>query len=204
MIHNNPVLILNKNEFAVGVRPLFRAMVKFAAGQYKALDITYPIVDGKPDYESCEYYNLVDFNEWLTLPIREYDNWITTPKTQIRMPTIMVAINYKDIPKHKLSLTKRAIWERDRGICQVTGKPLSYKNGSIDHIIPKDRGGKNTWENVALMDLRLNNKKGNKTLEEMGWKLIKKPSRPNQIPVAFKIKAEHPSWKMFLPNERND
>jgi 5-methylcytosine-specific restriction endonuclease McrA len=201
MIENDLVLVLNRSWQAIGVKPLHKAIKGLAAGTHKAVDMEFPIVDGQPDYSEYIKCDAIDWADWVHLPIQSYDSWITTPKVQIRFPTVVITKNYDKMPMIRPRLTKRAIWIRDNGICQVSGKALSYKNGSVDHIIPKHRGGKDTWENLALMDLKLNNLKGNKTIEEMGWKLLKKPNKVNAVPALVSIKKTHPSWTPFLRYE---
>jgi 5-methylcytosine-specific restriction endonuclease McrA len=94
----------------------------------------------------------------------------------------------------------RGIWLRDGGVCQYTGKKLSTSEGNIDHIVPKSRGGKTSWTNCVLSHRTVNAKKGNRTPEEAGLKLIKQPSVPKQLPITFYIKNSYniPEWDLFL------
>ena len=81
-------------------------------------------------------------------------------------------------PKKTLPPTKKNIFIRDMSHCQYCKKKLSLDNSSIDHVIPRSKGGKNVWENVVLSCIPCNTKKGNKTLEEIGFKLSNFPIHP--------------------------
>jgi 5-methylcytosine-specific restriction endonuclease McrA len=97
--------------------------------------------------------------------------------------------------------TKEAIRKRDGGIDQYTGKVLSWKDGNIDHVIPRAQGGKNTFENMVWCHKDINSKKADKTPEQAGLKLIRKPYAPKSIPVSATINiAHHPSWVYFMDN----
>jgi 5-methylcytosine-specific restriction endonuclease McrA len=70
----------------------------------------------------------------------------------------------------------------------------------VDHLLPKSRGGPNAWVNLAWMRRDLNQKKGNRTLKEMGWKLIRPPQQPPELPVTLFIRRQpdKPEWDHFL------
>lgn len=74
---------------------------------------------------------------------------------------------------------RAVIYNRDGGMCMYCGKKLSYKSLSIDHIIPKSRGGQDTYVNTCNSCLSCNQKKSNKTPEEAGMQLLAVPYCPN-------------------------
>lgn len=154
--------------------------------------------DGTFDFENA---NLVPtpWDEWVKLPIRPFDDALHTTKLVVRVPTVIVCVHYAKMPKKKRHVSKKGIRERDGSRCQVTGRVLSKHEGNVDHLVPRSRGGKDTWENMVWMDKDLNSKKGDKTLDEMGWQLIKKPSAPREIPVSETItELEHTDWRFFM------
>lgn len=198
------VLRLNSGWMALGHSSVRDALVAMNSGDdfVKAavgVNVDYPqLPDGSWDFENP---NLIPtpWSEWVNLPIRDFDDVIHTSKLAIRVPTVIVAVNYEKIPKRVPHPTKQAIRERDGSICQITGRLLTKREGNIDHMTPRSRGGKDTWENLIWIDKELNSKKGDKTLEEMGWKPIRKPFAPKEIPVSATIKKlEHRDWKFFL------
>lgn len=94
----------------------------------------------------------------------------------ISAPTVIRLRYYVVVPYKELPFNKKNIYHRDEHTCQYCGKKTS--DLTIDHVIPRSRGGKNTWENVAAACSKCNNKKANKTPQETGMKLSKKPCRP--------------------------
>ncbi len=202
------VLALNANWQPIGVRSVREAIVQLCstsdgirpAGM--ALDIHYRLKDdGTPDYNDVVGMNPVPWDAWVLLPIRPWDMTITSSRSIIRVPTVVVASNYRDMPKKKAHVSKNGIRQRDNDTCQVSGRKLKKGEGNIDHIIPRSRGGKDAWDNLIYMDKNLNAKKGSKTLDEMGWSLIRKPFAPKDIPIAATIReARHPDWNHFIIN----
>ena len=123
----------------------------------------------------------VSWDEWITLPIRPQDNAVRTVRGPIRVPTVIVAVNYAKVPKKRPKLCARAIRERDPESfrdCQYTGRVLRPEEGSLDHIVPRSRGGKNAWENLVWAGKDVNARKGNRLPHEAGLKLLSVPRAP--------------------------
>jgi len=130
---------------------------------------------------------------------RECDLEIRTSKMSIRVPTIIASSKYAEIPVKTFRPTKNNIWIRDKGICQYSGKKLKPEEANIDHPFPKSRGGPNTWENMVLCHKDINSKKGNKTPEEAGLKLIRKPKAMPPILATDLIEFKnHIDWNVFI------
>jgi 5-methylcytosine-specific restriction endonuclease McrA len=200
------VLRLNRVWQAVGVSTVRDALVAMNSGDdfvraAVGVDVCYSQnEDGSWDLENP---NLVPtpFEKWVQLPVREFDEVIHTPKLLIRVPTVIIAMNYSKQHKVRKHPTKQNVRERDQNCCQITGRLLSKKEGNIDHVVPRSRGGRDTWENLIWMDKKLNSEKGDRTLQEMGWKTIRKPLAPKEIPVSATIKnLQHGDWRFFIEN----
>jgi 5-methylcytosine-specific restriction endonuclease McrA len=142
----------------------------------------------------------VRFSDWMLLPVRETDNVVRTVRGPIRVPTVIVLSNFSKVPKKRPKFGNRGIWERDGGKCQYTGKQLKPGEGNIDHIIPRSRGGKSTWENCVLAHKDVNSRKGSRLPEEAGLRLLRKPAAPREVPVSALIKNQHrvKDWEIFL------
>jgi 5-methylcytosine-specific restriction endonuclease McrA len=95
---------------------------------------------------------------------------------RFRLPEVVKLVNYVPVPYTEVVFSRKNIYLRDNYTCQYCGKRGG--NLTIDHIIPKSRGGEDTWENMVVCCARCNHKKGNRTLEEAGMKLIGMPYRP--------------------------
>lgn len=90
-------------------------------------------------------------------------------------PSVIRLVHFVHIPFRKKLASKNNILIRDRYVCQYCGKPLKSHEITLDHIVPKSRGGESNWENLATCCPRCNVKKGSKLPEEAGLKLIKDP-----------------------------
>ena len=197
------VLKLNKSWLPVGFATVGKSIIDLAAGiNCQALDINYALDDdGQPNFNQPILMNAVDWDEWITLPIRSWDLTISSPSITIRVPTVLIAKNFHDMPWIRFHGRPSAfqIWKRDEGVDQYTGKKLKEDEASIDHVVPKSRGGRNVWNNMVLTHKSINYRKGNKLNEEVGLKLIRTPSEPRPIPISATIKkARHHDWKHFL------
>jgi 5-methylcytosine-specific restriction endonuclease McrA len=91
------------------------------------------------------------------------------------LPFVIRLVNYVSIPYNSVVLTRKNIYLRDNHTCQYCGKG---SNLTIDHIIPRSRGGKDVWENIVACCVRCNNRKGDRLPEEVGMQLRKRPYRP--------------------------
>jgi len=138
----------------------------------------------------------VSWAEWATLPIRDGDNSLMTIHGPIRVPTVICKSKYAKMPKRAPKLNRRGVGERDGYTCQVTGKHCP--DGTLDHWTPRSKGGRHAWENLVWMDKALNHKKGDKSPDELGLKLRRKPFRPKEIPACARIRPLHEDWKPFL------
>lgn len=200
----NKLLVLKLNRYwqAVDTSLVCDALVDLAAGKNSyALDIQYELKeDGTPDFTS---YNPrpVTWEEWITLPVRPWDFSIRTIKMNIRVPTILVAKIYDKIPEVRFGKnpSSEQIRIRDGNRCQYTGRKLKKEEISIDHVLPKSRGGDNSWQNLVVTSKEINSMKGNKLNSELGLELIAKPSKPKPIP-RYKLihEARHADWNLFL------
>lgn len=166
----------------------------------KAIDIEFALdEDGNPMYDSPLSFRDVSWEEWITLPIRPYDEVIHGARINVRVPTIVMSSNYSKMPRRRLNPNRQRIFERDGYRCAYTGKRLPKSQLNIDHIIPRSRGGKNTWGNMVACWKKINTMKGDKTPEEAGLRLLVRPTTPEQVPAVNLIgDIQHPSWIPFM------
>lgn len=197
-------LRLNANWQRIGFATVAEAFTALTGGDKKsppalALDIEYELdEEGKPNYDKMLSVMPKSWDEWMELPVRTFDMSISTVKRQIRVPTVIICPKFHKMPIKKPRPTPKAIRERDNNVCQYSGKKLTNKTASIDHILPKSKGGQDTWENLILCDKDLNSKKGNRLNEEIGLKPLRKPFAPKAVPLSELIKdSKHPDHHHF-------
>lgn len=101
-----------------------------------------------------------------------------SPTVTFRLPTVIRLRNFINIPYRGIvSFSKKNVFRRDNHTCQYCGR--DEVELTIDHVIPKSRGGNTSWENVVVACQECNLKKGNRTPVEVGIKLLRKPYRPH-------------------------
>jgi 5-methylcytosine-specific restriction endonuclease McrA len=202
ILNKSIVLVLNRNWQAVNVRTPQEAFCQMATNAATALEIEFGDGDGdgNGDVARAESLRPVTWAEWITLPIRPQDNAVQTVRGPIRVPTVIVAVNYTKVPKKRPKLCARSIRERDGNRCQYTGRALRPEEGSLDHVLPRSRGGKNAWENLVWAGKDVNARKGNRLPHEAGLKLLNVPRAPKELPASALIRNAHEvaEWKLFL------
>ncbi len=189
LLNKATVLVLNRNWQAINIRTPADAFCQMATGVATALEI-----------ESEQHIRPVKWDEWVTLPIRPQDQAVHTVRGAIRVPTVIVLANFAQVPKKRPKLCAKTIRERDGNRCQYTGKPLKPDEGSIDHVLPRSRGGLDTWENCVWASKEVNSKKGNRLPHEAGLKLLRAPRAVVEMPVTAYLRNQHgiPDWKWFV------
>lgn len=125
------------------------------------------------------------------------DRFIRTVSNSYPYPSVIRLSKYLRIPYKRIELSRKNIHRRDGFRCQYCGE----KNGdmTIDHIVPKSRGGVDSWDNLVTACRRCNNKKGSRTPQEVNMTLLNVPSRPHHI-VFIKqfIEKLDENWRPFL------
>jgi 5-methylcytosine-specific restriction endonuclease McrA len=198
------VLVLNRNWQAINVRTPQEAFCMMATNVATGLEIEADdptgSLDPRPSTLGARNIRPVSWEEWITLPIREQDESVHTVRGEIRVPTVIVAVNYAKVPKKRPKLCARTIRERDGNRCQYTGRMLRPDEGSLDHVVPRSRGGKDVWENLVWSAKEVNQKKADRLPHEAGLKLLSVPRAPKELPVSALIwnTSEVEDWKLFL------
>ncbi len=111
-------------------------------------------------------------------------------------PSIVRLKVYAHVPFKKIMLTRRNILRRDRYRCQYCA---STDKLTLDHVVPRSQGGKDSWENLVTACMPCNNRKGNRTPEEAGMPLSRQPFRPSHVMFIRNIIGTlDDTWKPYL------
>ncbi|ALJ00344.1 HNH endonuclease [Rufibacter tibetensis] len=123
-------------------------------------------------------------------------NVLRTVRRTFPRPLVIRLHRYVRVPYKGISLTRQNIMRRDRNRCQYCG---STRNLTLDHLLPRSRGGESTWYNLITACARCNSKKGDRTPEEVSMKLASKPFKPSLVSFLRESiqDAEH-AWIPFL------
>jgi 5-methylcytosine-specific restriction endonuclease McrA len=155
--------------------------------------------------EDGQYANY-DFESWreiseLKAAFKEPDqDWVRAVNFEIQVPRVIRLLFYDRLPKQTIRFNRRNIFARDTNRCQYCGKKFPTSELSLDHVIPRSRGGETNWENVVCSCVKCNVRKGGRTPHEANMHLIKQPVKPKRSPL-LSVKLGNPkyqSWKSFL------
>ncbi|MFC1651525.1 HNH endonuclease [Candidatus Latescibacterota bacterium] len=124
--------------------------------------------------------------------------YIHSVSRRFDVPSIIRLLVYVKISyRFNIQLTKQNIIKRDRGVCQYCGN--TEGSMTVDHVVPRSHGGDESWGNLVCACSKCNNQKDDKTPQEAGMELLKKPKKPNIASFLFshKIQVQN-SWNTFL------
>ena len=184
-ILNRSVLVLNKHWLAIHVCSVRRAFTLL----YQ--DMAHVVT---------EEYEVHNFESWRDLSQFAEGNVIHTPNYQIMVPEVIMLRRYGKLPKHYVKFNRRNIYHRDNFTCQYCGRSYPREELTIDHVVPRSRGGASTWSNVVLACARCNARKGHHHLSECGMKLIRQPKEPHWSSVMRRSMSDqdHLLWRKFI------
>lgn len=117
--------------------------------------------------------------------------------TTLPRPSVILLTRYVRVPfGRSVPVSRRGVLRRDRHLCAYCGGVA----GTVDHVLPRSRGGQDSWENLVACCVRCNNRKGDRTPEEMGWSLRDRPEPPRGPTWAVRgTERRHRTWEDYLP-----
>ncbi len=131
--------------------------------------------------------------------VLEHAEWELHSATQtIARPMVIRLVSYVRIPResHRRKITRRAVFARDNWTCQYCG---SRANLTVDHVVPRSKGGLSSWDNIVASCAPCNRRKGNSLPRQVGMHLLRQPRTP--APHVF-IQVASPtipsSWQAYL------
>lgn len=189
---DQPVLVLNRLWQAVNVIGARRAFAILARGHAQVVH---------NDADDFRTFGLLDWIDFSTNnpPIEEMEI-VRTPTRTIRLPRVILLTFFDRLPCKELKLTRNNVFERDKNTCQYCAQVLPRDELNLDHVIPRDFGGKTTWENIVCSCIKCNSRKANRLPHQANMRLIRKPVRPKWRPViSLVLGSQHREmWKDFL------
>ncbi len=178
-------LVLNRNWIPVNVTSVRHALVLMYQTIARAVDPT--------DYSTHSFWS------WADRSILPGHSYVQTTTFRIRCPDIVVLSAYAQIPAQHVAFSRRNIYRRDNYTCQYCGEQPGVSKLSVDHVMPRSRGGPSTWENCVLACLTCNRRKGARTPREAGLQLRSRPRRPLWHPrLLVGMHQRKESWQHFL------
>ena len=132
----------------------------------------------------------------------EYDQVVRSPSFEMRLPSVIALKEYVPLERRP-AFTRFNVFLRDRFQCQYCSDGFPAEQLTFDHVLPRSRGGRTTWDNVVTACQSCNLRKGNRTPRESGMK----PARPADQPTTFQLQENgrafppnflHQSWGDYL------
>jgi 5-methylcytosine-specific restriction endonuclease McrA len=180
---NTKVLVLNRSYLPVHITSVRRALSLLYQDIARAVDAQY---------------RTFDFASWADLAAEE--DRIGLVNRAIRVPRVILLLAYDRVPRRYVRFSRHNIYARDRSRCQYCGRQFARVELNLDHVVPRSKGGKSTWENVVCSCHRCNRLKGGRTPAEAGMRLIRLPFRPEWTPFMAETYSlrRHKEWLPFL------
>ncbi|UQX89645.1 HNH endonuclease [Jatrophihabitans telluris] len=124
------------------------------------------------------------------------DEYLHSATSAIQVPRVVRLNRYVRVPyRRQVPLTRRAVLARDAHHCVY----CSVRADTVDHVVPRSRGGLNEWTNVVAACARCNHRKGDRLLAEIGWSLPRPPVQPSAtVALVLAWAKRDPSWDRYL------
>jgi 5-methylcytosine-specific restriction endonuclease McrA len=188
------VLVLNRFYSAIRVIDARRAFILLA----KEIAEVVAVEDGS--YVSYPFSTWAELSEFRKQFEEGDHDWVRTARISIAVPKIVRVLGYDRLPREQVKLNRRNIYARDGNRCQYCGKTFPTKELTLDHVKPRVQGGGNSWTNLVCACVKCNARKGGRTPEQAGVKLIRTPAKPKRNPaISLRLGSpKYESWKAFL------
>jgi len=194
------VLLLNAHYMALCVVSVRRAFTLL----FKQDDDFQPIAE-VVHAEDGRYVSY-DFNDWAELSRykREFEpdnhDWIRTVRFDLAVPRIIRVLTFAKLPRQEVKFNRRNLFARDRNMCQYCGRRFPTSELTLDHVVPRSRGGCTSWGNIVCACVKCNVRKGGRTPAEAHLKLTRPPVKPKRNPALCISLSDrrYSSWKQFL------
>lgn len=156
---------------------------------------------------TSEPLHIVSLRRAIILVLKEKAEVVEAAQARIRsenlaldMPLVIRLVYFVRVPHRMLiPLTRRTILARDQYTCQYCGAQPPKGQLTLDHVVPRSRGGKQTWENVVAACIPCNQRKGDRRPEESGMRLLARPSVPRYAAVVLLGKMQgHEVWRKYV------
>lgn len=187
---DHPVLVLNRLWQAVNTCTVRRAFTLLYQGHAQVVA-----------QDQSENFLTHDFASWQDFSRNNpEEKMVQGVSLSIRIPRVIVLLMFDRLPKKEVKFTRHNVFERDKNTCQYCGKIFDRSELNLDHVIPREKGGQTTWENIVCSCIPCNSRKANKLPHQAGMHLIRAPKKPRWRPFVNVNYAGpcHDSWRHFV------
>ena len=183
-----PTLVLNRRWTPIRTAPVQEAIGLVAKG-------TAMIIE--PD--SFEAHDLLSWNDVSRVRARLGEGLIRSPRLALVPPEVILLTTYEGEGGRAVVFSRKNLFKRDRYTCQYCGIQPGPEELTVDHVVPRSRGGTSTWENCVLACVECNKRKADRTPAQAGLKMRKTPRKPSwKALVQVPARDRRESWDKFL------
>jgi 5-methylcytosine-specific restriction endonuclease McrA len=182
-----PTLVLNRHWQPIHVTNVVRALVLLWNDSARVVE--------------PEEYRLYTWEEWAALEAVAGLPCIRAARLRMRVPEVVSLTHYDRLPSTAVTFSRRNVAKRDHYICQYCGIQPGGEAITIDHVVPRSQGGTSSWTNCVAACDACNARKADRTPEQAGMRLRKRPVRPEWKPFYAALGARVASWDRFMAHE---
>jgi 5-methylcytosine-specific restriction endonuclease McrA len=183
-----PTLVLNRRWTPIRTTPVQDAIGLVAKG-------TAVIIEP----ESFDTHDLVSWNDLSRARVRFGEILIRSPRLALVPPEVILLKTYEGEGGRAVVFSRKNLFKRDRYTCQYCGLQPGPEELTVDHVVPRSRGGVSSWENCVLACVECNKRKADRTPVQAGLKMRKTPRKPSwKALVQVPARDRRESWDKFL------
>lgn len=131
--------------------------------------------------------------------VEAYEATVSSPSITIAVPAVISYVKGYAVPRKAQRFSRRGVLSRDDYRCQYCGARKLPRELNYDHVIPRKLGGKTVWDNIVTCCYPCNTRKGGRTPEQAGMKLLRQPTRPMFFNSIFMYEGDKPEqWEPYL------
>lgn len=183
-----PTLVLNRRWTPIRTTPVQDAIGLVAKG-------TAVIIEP----ESFDTHDLLSWNDLSRARVRFGEALIRSPRLALVPPEVILLKTYEGEGGRAVVFSRKNLFKRDRYTCQYCGLQPGPEELTVDHVVPRSRGGVSSWENCVLACVECNKRKADRTPVQAGLKIRKTPRKPSwKALVQVPARDRRESWDKFL------
>ncbi len=193
-----PVLVLNRLWQPVHTCSVKRALKLLCLGHAQVVQ-----TEGECRYQTHDIGSWVEYSgEQRESAAAEL---VHSVKVALRVPKIIVLALYDRVPRKEVKFTRQNVFLRDKYTCQYCAEIFPEIDLNLDHVMPRDKGGKTTWDNIVTSCIPCNTRKANRLPREIGMQLLNEPRAPKWRPLfGFRKQASEQVWQEFISPDRKN
>ncbi len=150
-----------------------------------------------PEYQTYDWFELLDLERFADLE-QDHFYFLHTVSRLVPVPRVIVLSDFDKLPQKGVRFSRGHVFVRDQFTCQYCLQEFPKQKLNLDHVVPRSRGGRTSWENVVTSCHSCNRRKANRTPAEASMPLKRSPQRPHASWGLLQRKQLDQSWKVFL------